>query len=153
MAVDLAVLPGSVRQPAGLVIEHVGTAPKMQEWARTFAAGYGLPAPVVGPIHDLFLSLGLGLPYRYYLAHLGAKPVAASMLFLGAGVAGIYCVATLTEARGQGIGGAVTLAPLLEARDMGYRAGILQASDMGYGVYRRLGFKTYCAMDHFFWSA
>jgi GNAT superfamily N-acetyltransferase len=153
MAVDLAALSGSVRQPAGLVIGHVETALQMQEWARTFAAGYGLSAPVIGPIHDLFSSLGLGLPYRYYLAYQGGKPVAASMLFLGAGAAGIYCVATLPEARGQGIGGAVTLAPLLEARDLGYRAGILQASDMGYGVYRRLGFKTYCAMDHFFWSA
>ena len=153
MAVDLAALPESVPQPARLEIVHVETAPKMQAWSCTFVAGYEMPDDVVAPLHDLLSSLGLGLPYRYYLASLGGKPVAASMLFLGAGVAGIYCVSTLREARGQGIGAAVTLQPLLEARGMGYQAGILQASDMGYNVYRRLGFKTYCAMDHFYWFA
>jgi GNAT superfamily N-acetyltransferase len=98
----------------------------------------------------LFISLGLELPYRYYLAYLNGRPVAASMSFLGAGVAGIYCVATVEEARGQGIGAAVTLAPLLEARGLGYHAGRLRSSDMGYNVYRRIGFQKVCSIDHYF---
>jgi len=79
--------------------------------------------------------------------------VATSTLFLGAGVAGIYNVATVSEARGQGIGANLTVLPLQQARAMGYRAGVLQSSAMGFGVYRRLGFQQLCAMDHFYWKA
>ncbi len=72
---------------------------------------------------------------------LDGRPVATSQLFVGADVAGIYNVTCLPEARGRGIGAAVTRVPLLEARRQGYYLSILQASDLGYPVYRRLGFQ------------
>ena len=62
-------------------------------------------------------------------------------MLLALGVAGLYNVATLPEARGKGIGAYMSFAPLLEAREDGYRIGILQASDMGRSVYERLGFQ------------
>jgi predicted GNAT family acetyltransferase len=150
MAMDLAVLPSLIPQPDRLVIKLVDTPPMLNVWAQTFARGYGLPDSLATSAFDLFISLGQELPYRYYLAYVNGRPVAASMLFLGAGVAGIYCVATVEEARGQGIGAAVTLAPLLEARSLGYHAGTLQSSDMGYNVYRRIGFQKVCSIDHYF---
>ena len=64
-----------------------------------------------------------------------------SVVFLGAGVAGVQFVATLQEARGQGIGAAMTLAPLHEVQQMGYQIGILQSSDMGVKLYQQLGFQ------------
>ncbi len=61
-------------------------------------------------------------------------------------------VATLPAARGRGVGAAMTIAPLYEARQMGYHGGILQSSQMGYPLYRRLGFQHLCAMEHFYWE-
>ena len=67
--------------------------------------------------------------------------VAAAALFVGAGVAGIYNVCTVPEARGRGIAGAVTAAALDEGAARGCRLAVLGSSEMGYPVYRRLGFR------------
>jgi predicted acetyltransferase len=108
---------------------------------------------MTGPFFELLRGLGLSLPIRHYLGYLGDQPVATSTLSLGAGVAGIYNVATLAEARGRGMGAALTLQPLREAAGMGWQCGILQSSEMGYSVYQRLGFKEVCRVENFVWRA
>ena len=58
-------------------------------------------------------------------------------------------VATLPEARGQGLGAHVTAEPLRRAQALGYRVGVLQSSDAGHPVYRRLGFQDVGAVPLF----
>ena len=65
-------------------------------------------------------------------------------------MAGIYDVATLPETRGRGLGSALTLAPLLDARQAGYRIGVLQSSEMGFGVYKKMGFRHLCQIENFY---
>ena len=77
--------------------------------------------------------------------------MATATLFLAAGVAGVYFVLTVPQARRRGIGRAVTLAALREARDLGYRIGVLGASRMGLPLYRRLGFQEYCRIAVYEW--
>jgi predicted acetyltransferase len=98
------------------------------------------------------VGLGTDSPARHYIGWLKGEPVAVSSLFSGAGVAGIYNLATIPGARRQGAGSAMLMKPLQEARTIGYRIGILQASEMGFSVYRRVGFKEYCRMSHYMWS-
>ena len=151
MALDLRELEEDSPAPAGLEIEHVQGAEGLEEWAHAAFIGLGLPEASTGIGVELFAGLGYDLPLRSYLGTLHGEPVATSQLFLGAGVVGIYIVATVPEARRQGIGTALTLTPLRDARAMGFRIGILHASPMGLGVYRRIGFQEYCRMGHYQW--
>jgi GNAT superfamily N-acetyltransferase len=152
MAVDLRAINENGAVPAGFQIVPVTDTETLRVWAHTFNVGYGMPADWETPLLKMMTDIELDLPVRNYLGYLDGKPVATSNLFLGAGVAGVQCVATLPEARGKGLGGAMSLAPLFDARQMGYRIGSLQASDMGYPVYLRLGFEQVCQVEHFYWT-
>lgn len=143
MAVHLPELNEDFIIPSDLSVEHVGDVKTLEQMIDTFVIGYGIPVSVGNLFFDVLSSLGFELPMRHYLGWLRGKPVACSSLFLSSGVAGIYIVATVPEARGQRIGSALTLLPLREARALGYRIGILGSTEMGLGVYRRLGFREY----------
>ena len=121
MAIDLAALPAPAQHP--LVIQRVEDRHTLAAWVHTFSRGYEIPDSMTPGLLALMDSMGTNLPYQHYLGALDGRPVAASTLFVGAGVAGIYNVATLAEARGQGLGSAMTLVPLYAARDMGYPCG------------------------------
>ena len=114
--------------------------------------GYGLPLDWENTIFAEWHKLGLEFPLKNYIGYLNDEPVATASVFYGGGAAGIYSVATLPKARGRGIGAAITLKPLLDARAMGYRIGILQSSDMGFNVYKKLGFRHLCQIENFYLS-
>ena len=146
MAIDLQGLNEYRPMTSDLSIEVVEDERALKNWCKTYGAGFGHPDFVVEAFYEIFLCLGFGStsPLRNYLGWVKGKPVATSTLFPGAGVAGIYDVSTIPEARRQGIGAAMTLQPLKESRQAGYRIGILQASQMGFSVYQKIGFKEYC---------
>jgi GNAT superfamily N-acetyltransferase len=129
--------------PANLTIEIIEDVRTMEKWAHVFTIGYGILSAVGKFLFDSLVHLGFELPWRHYLGWLAGEPVACSSLLLGPGVAGIYAVATVPEARGSGIGTALTLAPLREVRDVGYRIGVLGLSEKGLGVYQWIGFQEY----------
>ena len=153
MAIDLQTLPEKSSAPETVTIVPVEDHKTLKRWVHTFIRGYELPLAWEDDLLDLWTGLGLDLPMRNYLGCLQGQAVATANLFLGAGVAGVQCIATVPEARGRGLGRALTWAPLFDARTLGYRAGILQSSGMGFKVYQRLGFKQLCDMEHFYRSS
>ena len=131
--------------PDHLEIIAVEDAVTLKTWAVAVLDGFELPDLYPGYV-NLECSLGCQPFYRRYLAILRGQPVATSALFLGKNVAGIYCVATVPSARRLGIGAAVTQHALLEARAEEYHIAVLQASQMGRGVYLWLGFQEFSTL-------
>lgn len=146
MVIDLSALSSTQSHIENFIIEKVNkvnNAEGQALWARTTAKGFGVPEPVGAEIAELEATFN-DPHYKaahHYIGYLDDIPVASSSMILDSGVAGIYAVATAPEARHKGIGATMTQMPLLEAKEMGYHVGILQASAMGYPVYKRIGFQ------------
>jgi GNAT superfamily N-acetyltransferase len=76
-----------------------------------------------------------------FIARLNGSIVAQTLLLFGGGVAGIYNVGVVPEARGRGIGKAIVSAACIHAREKGYHYATLNANHIGRPVYEQLGFK------------
>jgi GNAT superfamily N-acetyltransferase len=146
MAIDLETQPASGSLKPGTTVEEV-TAASLADWSRVVAVAFGCPEDFV------YLPAGydrdFGLPgetaLRRFLLRIDGEPLASSAVLPGpggSGLAGIYCVGTLEQSRGQGLGTVMTQAAMTAARGAGARVAVLQASDMGRPVYERLGFDT-----------
>ncbi len=104
------------------------------------------------PLNDEAFGPGLGMefqpwhrqsyPHVHVLgAHEGERLAVGGMAFDVEDTAGIYLVATATTARGKGLATELVRGLLIAARARGRTAAVLQSTDMGYGVYRRVGFR------------
>lgn len=77
-----------------------------------------------------------------YVIYREDKPVSAVMTVVSDELAGIYWVGTVESARGQGLGSFVTQISTNAGFDSGKSLVILQASEAGERVYKRLGYQT-----------
>jgi predicted GNAT family acetyltransferase len=141
MVVDINLM-AKPPAPEGMRLQRVTDGESLTEWRKAVSTGFHMKPEVT----ELF-SLLEGNQMRLYTAFLGDEIVGTTALITHNGVAGIYCVSTFPEFRGRGIGAALTTLPLLEAHSEGYQIGTLQASSMGFPVYKRLGFQEVCKLQ------
>ena len=153
MEADLTALSDEDVAISGLEIRQVANEPALKEWVATFLQGYELPDFLYEFTYKGFIEIGFDQAgaTHHFLAYLDGQPVATASLFLAEGIAAIYNVATLKEARGQGIGRAITRAAMLLGRDKGYKVAVLESTEMGHNVYRKLGFNDNCKIGQYMW--
>lgn len=155
MALDLHALNEDVSLASGLNIAAVTGPEMLRQWVQTWG-GNVTPQAIIDSWYTIYSSLLFSLHgdngVRLYLGIIDGIPVATVELFLAAGVAAINHVVTLHEFRRQGIGAAMTLRATREARAAGYRIAVLTASQLGSGIYRRLGFQECCQVSTYAWE-
>lgn len=144
MVIDLSSIENTLVTIPNFTIQKVSSVEMQLLWAQLAGMGSGFPAVATEALARLEVTLADDPQYKAqyrYVGFLQGTPVAVSAMVLDSGVAGIYAVATIPAVRRKGIGRMMTVTPLLEARRAGYRVGILQASPMGYPLYKEIGFR------------
>ena len=157
MAADLADVPLDAAPPFGLEVVPVTDSATLEEFLTVIEADWlewtgGEHTPVQVRTLDAWRReipprfADEAVPHRW-IGRVDGRVVATSRVSTAAGVAGLYAISTLAAFRGRGYGRALTIAALRAAASIGYRIGVLQSSDLGYGVYRKLGFRELFTYD------
>jgi ribosomal protein S18 acetylase RimI-like enzyme len=132
--------------PKSFEIREVDDVEAYKAFIKVGGPAFGLPDFVL----DAFIAAQTAVGFakdcaiRNFIGEENGTPVATGTVFYGAGLAGIYTIGTLPEARGKGYGGAMTEACMAHAAGKGVETAFLQSSKMGYSVYQRLGFQEVC---------
>jgi GNAT superfamily N-acetyltransferase len=129
--------------PAGAELRRLGSGDEVGDYWRIAAASYlslGFPPEVFGSYTDHAGLLADNV--AAFVARLDGELVSIAMTIVSHGVAGIYWVGSLEEARGKGLGRATTAAATNAGFDLGADIASLQASPMGKPIYADMGYET-----------
>jgi GNAT superfamily N-acetyltransferase len=137
----LAPPAGEPRPVPGLEVRPVEDLEALRDYVETMTAGFEGDLPWAAPemLQDDRL---LRVPdLTHYLGFMDGRPVATAMRFTIQRVAHIANVSTIPAYRRRGIGEAITWRTVLDGRAEGCLAAYLQASEMGFPIYQRMGFR------------
>ncbi len=128
--------------PPGAELRRLSRAEEAESYWRIAAASYtsiGFPPEVFD-----FYTDGAGLladNVAAFIAYLDDTPVSIAMTIVTDGVAGIYWVGSLEQARGKGLGRATTTAATNAGFNLGADIASLQASPMGEPIYAAMSYE------------
>ncbi|HML05216.1 MAG TPA: GNAT family N-acetyltransferase [Methanobacterium sp.] len=151
MAIDLKTIQGKFNIPENLEIKEVNSIKELKTWANVLVKSFEFP--LIESYKKYFINAGTkDLNFNYYLGFFSGKPVSTSILFKGKEATGIFYVGTIPEFRKKGIAQAMVNHLLNEAISGDYNISVLQASEMGYPLYKKIGFKEYYVTDIYRWK-
>jgi GNAT superfamily N-acetyltransferase len=138
---------GQRTQGMDLDIRRVEDAAGIADHVRAAAAGFGMDESWLAPLisEDLMAETGVGV----HVGYANGEAVTSGLGFRTGTTIGVYNIATVAAARRRGYGAAMTGRIIDDGRSAGCDVAILQASDMGYPTYERLGFRT--VVEYYGW--
>lgn len=151
MALDVEAMRVEEEKVAGLEIREIVDLENLKILRQLEVQGFGSSEDMAQNYFEMYAGVGFGRStvWRHFSGWLQGNAVASASLLFHAGVAGVYGIATVPEARRRGIARAMVLRAIHEARQEGYRIVVLSPTDMSEGIYRRLGFREYTRIRHY----
>jgi GNAT superfamily N-acetyltransferase len=140
MAAHPLPVPGSLPVPDGHEIRRATDLEGVRDHITAGSAGFGMPVEWFEMVMGETLLADPSV--AIYTGYTDGVPVTAGLGYRTGTTIGIYNIATVESARRKGYGAAMTMRIVDDGVAAGCDVAVLQASDMGYAVYERLGFRT-----------
>lgn len=122
-----------------LDVREVKSDGDVHDMVAVVASAFGWEAPQLGEVFKP--AIVADSAWRGWVGYDDASPVASSQIIVHEGVVGLYYVAVLDNHRRKGYGEAITRVAINAGRGTGCDLACLNASEHGYPVYKRLGFR------------
>lgn len=148
MTADLAKVDFDAPLPRGLDVRR---ADALDDWERVFLEGFQRPGRERGLWSEAYSHCDD--TWTHFVGYLDGKPVSTTSILMCGELAGVYHVVTLPPARGRGVGKATTVAAMKHAKELGATQAALQSSEMGFSVYRAIGFEKDCDLVLYDWRS
>ena len=151
MLTEIASPRPPLEMPPGLQITEVSSLAELEQKCKVEMACFAITEENAKNYQRTYAYNGFGgdKPWHHYIGYLHGTPVAVAAILLHTGVAGIYGVGTLPQARQQGIGTAMTQHVIKEIGRLGYALAVLSPSTQSQRIYQRLGFHECCQLYHY----
>ncbi len=120
-------------------IALVNSSEELQLWTETAIATFGFAEDGFKEFFYPLIQVAGCTPFLIYYDN---EPAATAMVYCGEQVAGIYAMSTKVEFRRKGLGSAAVHACVALALDQQLNYAVLYASELGYLLYKQLGFKV-----------
>lgn len=98
---------------------------------------------------DIFVKMLNEKSIHFYVGSIHDQVVATLVISYSATFAGLHLVTTHPNYRKRGIAAAMVRNALYNIQKQGYPFAVLQASQLGEGVYQKIGFKKYLDLTHY----
>ncbi len=138
--------------PPGLTLRSVEDSTTLADFATVWCRAFRIPRwilpvalPRVPPDDPEHRAQN-----RAFVGYSAGNAVACASLTVTERVAGIANVGTVPSARGRGFGAAITGKAVEMGRELGADVAYLAASEMGFPVYARMGFRR--VSDYRYWQ-
>ncbi len=124
-----------------LVYRRVGDHRARADFNHIMASTFGIPFSISREVYESPTTWQGSL--TGWVGYLDGEPVATTATVIAGGVAGVYAVGTLPQHRRRGYAEAVMRHALAQARlASGIEHSVLEASEQGYRLYERMGYRT-----------
>ena len=136
--------------PSKLKIKQVSNATELKEFDNVHVHSFGNPKAFDIIFNKIPPSAYQEKsPYRFYTGYFNKKAVTTGVLIFHANVVGIYYIVTLPEERRKGYATEMMNHLLTIAKEENQKIAVLQASESGKKVYKKMDFKECCIFQEF----
>ncbi len=122
-----------------LEFRAVCDAPSRADFAYLMSAAFGIPMAIAREIYESERTWECGL--TGWLAYRDSAPISSAATMVTSSTLGVYAIGTLPPHRGRGYAEAVMRHAMDQAGGPFERT-LLQSSEAGYALYRRMGYRT-----------
>ena len=133
---------GDIAIDDDLIIKRVSTKKELDDFGEASYKGFEIDTKYEYLFKNFVQKMRYDSPKQeLFVGYYKNRPQCTGLLFIEGGVAGLYWISTAPDCRKKGYGFSLTTYMLKHIKKRGLKTAVLESSEMGINLYRKIGFE------------